>query len=83
MTNDEADIIRFLSAQGGIATDTFLQGQFGLSSPALVLRLTSLKRHLCIEQDRRHFRLTEIGREELTKFDDQSKYVPFEGRAKW
>lgn len=83
MTNDEADIIRFLEHQGGMTADSLLQGQFGLSPGALAIRLASLKRHLCIEQDHRHFRLTEVGREELTKFDDQSKYAPCEGRVKW
>ena len=80
MTPDEATLLRWIEMQGGIVTDTLLGRQFG--QPHL-LALAALKRHLCIEQDRHHFRITTVGENELGRFDEQSKYQPFEGRKPW
>lgn len=83
MTPQEADILRFLERRGGIVTDTQMQGQFSMAPGALGIVLDSLKRHQCVEQDRRHLRITTVGEDELGKFERQSHYVPFEGRPRW
>ena len=83
MTPQEADLIRFLERRGGIATDTAIQSQFHLGPGACLLLMGSLKRQQCVERDRRHYRVTTIGENELGRFERQSKYTPFEGRVKW
>lgn len=83
MTPQEANIVRWLELVGGMASDTAIANQFGIDPGALGVILGSLKRHLCLEQDRRHLRVTTVGEDKLREFDDQSKYVPFEGQGRW
>mgnify|MGYP001572492687 CR=1 FL=1 len=80
MTPNESNIIRFMERKGVPVSTTALVGQFGVSC---AVALSSLKRHLLVEQDRQHYRLTRTAQDELTRFDDGFKYTPFEGKEGW
>ncbi len=61
MTPTEATILRFLELRGGIVTDAAIAQQLGSNAIAL----GSLRRHLCLERDRHHWRITTVGEQEL------------------
>ena len=83
MTSHEAEILHWIELKRGMVTETQVQHQFVLTAGAMETILHSLSRHLEIERDRKHIRITDAGKQELTKFADQSKYVPFEHSERW
>ena len=80
MTTQEADVLRFIELRGGMVTDRALHQQFGME---LDVALSSLLRHLQVEQDRHHYRITSVGEMELAAFSNTEKRAPFAGRAIW
>ena len=83
MTTHESDILHWIELKGGMVTETQVMHQFVLTAGAMEIILHSLSRHLCIERDKKFIRITDVGKQELTKFAEQSKYVPFEHSEHW
>ncbi len=80
MTPDEAQILRWLELRGGSASLTALSRQFGQSMGVAV---ASLRRHLCIRQDRQVIAITTPGEDALGKYEDTQKPEPFADQSAW
>ena len=78
MTPDEANILRYLDERPFASTHTVAR-HFRWGLPAAELRLRSLLAHGHVEEDaRRYYRITQLGTDALTGFDDHWKIVPFD-----
>jgi len=80
MTPVESQILEYVAAVGGMVEWRLLRDQFVMNEGALPVYLNTLKRDLYLEQSGQHYRITKKGREELEKYINPPKVVPFDGR---
>lgn len=79
MTPDEANVLRYLLLTEYRNTHEIAR-HFRLGLPVAELRMRSLLAHGQVEEDaKRYYRITELGRKELMKFDEQYRVKPFDG----
>jgi len=80
MTPVESKILEFVAAVGGMVEWQILRNQFEMSEGAPLPYLRTLKTDLYLEQSGQHYRITKKGREELEKYRNPPRVVPFDGR---
>ena len=82
MTPTEGNILRYLEGKPWASTHG-LARHFAMDLPGLELVMRSLLRHGQVEEDaRRYYRITKLGGEELSRFDDQHIIKPFDGNRR-
>jgi len=83
MTPNEKTILQYMMLKGGTVGDTEASNQFALSPAALAIVINALKRHLCIAQHGRYYRVTSVGKDALEQFTNSPRAEPFSGRVAW
>lgn len=78
VTPQENLILTWMEKLDRPVSDTEVSQQFPRLWPGWSV---SLLQHTQIERDRRHYRITSVGRKALVDFGLQGKYEPFRGRA--